>query len=382
MVFERRRECKPRTLSIAGVVVALLPLLALMGTVLVSAQTATAYTNYPAARDPGTLETLFEYGTAWRWLANDSSSAVARAQIMADCQDFGINTILVAMDSSLWGWMTDNPDPVAASMKIFADAGINLYASWNNSQDYISAGWDDMLGGHSIHQFIDLVLDWNYNHTDPDQKWKGIHFDLEPLSTAHGGGTDAVNEAHLELVASTFTTMRAHTVNGETIADQQLPVMMFADARYGTTLCAPVWGQVLSLIDVAQIEHYRWGGEGYADGIAFPVAYAANVLAKTIEMNRYFTVCVSCDELPKNSELADPYASCFQKGRSFYNAQKAALATYYAAAQPTYYRGQDNYHFAGGFYAYYGISEVTSYPSGTKLATRQPDYQLQYSPAQ
>ena len=331
--------------------------------------TATAYDQVgtpPAARDPGTLETLFEYGTAWRWLSNDSGSASARAQIIAACQDSGINTILVAMDQSLWSWMTDNPATVAANMKIFADSGINLYASWNNSQDYISAGWDDMVDGHSMHQFIDLILGWNYNHPDPDQKWKGIHFDLEPLDTAHGGGTDAVNEAHLELVATTFTAMRVHTVDGETIDDQGLPVMMFADARYGTTLCAPAWGRVLNLIDVAQIEHYRWGGEGYDDGIAFPVAYAANVLANTVEMNRYFTVCVSCDELPKNYELADPYYSCFQKGREFYNAQKAALAAYYSEAYPAYYRGQDNYHWSGGLYAYYAITRVTSYPTGTK----------------
>ena len=221
--------------------------------------------------------------------------------------------------------------------------------------------WEDVVDGHTWHEFFDAVLKWNKDH--PTARFTALAFDLEPPD----GSTDEQHRGHLEAIYPTMQTMRAHTVDGtETIESQDLPVVILASPGGPTAPIAPVFSQVVSIVDVVQIDHYRWGGEGYATALT-SVDLDAGVQAIVDSLGRYFTVSMSCDELPKNAELGeDPYNSRFSFGKAQYRADQAEYADRFEATHPGTFRGFDTYFDISGFMYWYLISDVSSYPSGTK----------------
>ena len=314
-------------------------------------QVSTAST-LPVARNPGDVNSLLTYGEAWRYLTD----ATDRAHLIKACQDFGINTLEANADASVLGWISSDPATVATGIAAFNAAGIQVWACWNSN----STGWDDVTNGHTWHEFVEAVLKYNKDH--PTAKFTGLQFDLEPS----GGSTTEQHRVFLTGVYATMQTMRGHTVDGtETIDSQQLTVAMFCDPRWGGTVCASAWAQVVSQLDVVEIEHYRWGGGGYADGIDYSLAYTANALAVVINQGRYFTCTLSCDELPKTIEASDPYGSRFNLGRQGYEQAMQDYANYYNAHYPNNFVGYTNYFDVGGFMYWFNIDSVTSSPTGT-----------------
>jgi hypothetical protein len=303
-------------------------------------------------RNPGYVNSLLTYGVAWRYLTN----ATDRAHLIKACQDFGINTVEVNFDATLYTKLSDEPSSVATGIAAFDAVGIQVWACWNSN----STGWDDDTDGHTWHEFFEAVLNWNKDH--PTAKFAGLQFDLEPSS----GSTTEQHRVFLEGVYATMQTMRGFTVDDtETLESQELTVAMFCDPRWGGTVCASAWAQVVSQLDVVEIEHYRWGGSSYAEGIDYSLAYTANALAVVINQGRYFTCTLSCDELPKTIEASDPYGSRFNLGREGYEQAMQDYADYYNAHYPDNFVGFTQYFDAGGFVYWFNIDSVTSSPSGT-----------------
>lgn len=307
------------------------------------------------ALDPGPTVSTFSYGLGFRYL----SEAATRRAFIDGCLAYGINTWICAFDASVFGWLQEEAT-VAAALQEFTDAGIRVWASRNNSQDQISAGFDDLVDGYSIHNFEDAVLMWNAAHA-PSQRFSGIHFDLEPLSASAGGGTAEVNRAHLEQVAETLATVRAHTISGQSVAGQSLPIILFADGRYGSALCLPAWEEVVNLIDMAQIEVYSW--DDSPTGIDTSVAYVEPIMTAVSSLARYFTACMSADELAKTKESR---GSRYHLGRAVFEQHRAAYDAYYGSRWPALYRGHDVYTTGeGGFNSWCFIQKGEVFPGGT-----------------
>jgi hypothetical protein len=354
MFFERRHKGNIQSLSVTGVVLALLLLVILMGTVLVGPQTATAYTVNAAAINPGTVNALMSYGVGWRYLTD----ATDRAHLIKACQDFGINTLAAQIDGSVFGWISSDPATVATGIQALNAAGIRVWASWNGG----SGGWSGYVAGHTWHEFFDAVLKWNKDH--PTAKFTGLEFDLEPGV----GKTDQEHLAHLQSVYAGMQTMRAHVVDGtETIASQKLPVIMWGNPLWGGTVCASAWAQVVSQLDVVEMDCNRWAGEEneYPQGIDASVAYNAKALAIVLAQGRYFICGLSCAELPKNLEASNPYISRFNLGRAAYQQAMQDYANYYKGLYPQNFIGYTSYYDIGGFMYWFNIDSVTSSPSGT-----------------
>ena len=160
------------------------------------------------------------------------------------------------IDPTVYAKLSEEPAAVAASIQAFNAAGIQVWACWNGN----NTGWDDDTDGHTWHEFFEAVLNWNKDH--PTARFTALQFDLEPSR----GSTTEQHKAFLEGVYATMQTMRGFTVDGtENIESQDLPVAMSRPAQVGEWPSAlTALSQVVSIVDVWQIDHYRWGDASHS----------------------------------------------------------------------------------------------------------------------
>lgn len=307
--------------------------------IFISAVTATA-------RDPGIINSTPNYGEAWRYL----TQSVHRDHFIKAMVDFGLTDYMAQVDATVFAKFTDEPASMAASIQAFNAAGIKVWASWNGI-----AGFDTVVGGHTMRQFAEAVLEWNISH--PAAKFFGMEFDLEPAD----GSTNAQHATHCANCATTLGTLRSYvSTSGGTVANQALPLALFAQPRWGVAEIIESFSLLVDQVDLVEMDHYQTDTTGT---IQTSCNSAIAALARTTQRGRYFMVYISVTENGASFEGGTRYGL----GRTAYEQAMAAYDAYYASN--SFYRGLGHY-FADNAWNHFEIIERDSIvaPSGVVAA--------------
>lgn len=305
--------------------------------------------------------TVHSYSAAWRWYTQPANTA----RFIKACLAAGITKVILQCDATVMMKFTEEPGNIATGIASIRAAGIQVFASWNCKG---TPGWDTLQDGFTLHQMTDFVFRHNVKY--PNSRFAGIEFDWEPVAKS----TMEQHAAHLEASITTIQTLRSYVLNidgvDQSVASQGLPLWMFCDPRWGREVCAEPWRRLCALLDVVEMEHYRFGAPGAAEGISTSVAYNTEALAIVIQAGKKFTTIISCVESSKYSDedMNDHHWET-RYGLGIVGCMTAILeyAGYYQGKYPNNYIGGGYYYDIDSFLHFHMIQSMTP-PTGTVRA--------------
>lgn len=307
-------------------------------------------------------QTVYSYSAAWRWLTQPAYTA----KFIAACKRYGITKAILQADATVMAKFTEEPDNIATAIASMKGAGIDVYAAWNCQG---TPGWDTLQDKYTLHQMIDFVFQHNVMY--PDARFAGLEFDWEPASDS----SMDQHANHLEACITTIQTLRAYSLafagTVQSVGSQGLPIWMFCDPRWGRDQCADPWGRLCELLDVIELECYRyggsWDGTDYPEGIDISVAYNGAALNLILLANKKFITIISVVESSKYSDEVDRYATRYGLGVDGCTKAIEALRDHYETLYPNNYLGGGYYYDIDSFLHFSLIQSITA-PTGNVVA--------------
>jgi hypothetical protein len=167
-----------------------------------------------------------------------------------------------------------------------------------------------------------------YSHDNPDCKFEGIHFDLEPP----GGSSLTQHAAYLAECTTFFQHIKTWSYDGETIASQGVALGMFVDPRWSRTQCAAAYSSLLRELDYVDIAAYRAPpGTGMSE--------VKGCVGLTVAEGRPFAITLETAEFSCSGDGATTYN---EEGKAGLENCMSVMRAYYKANYPGHFMGSSS----------------------------------------
>ncbi|MBN2098736.1 MAG: hypothetical protein JW753_03975 [Dehalococcoidia bacterium] len=284
----------------------------------------------------GEMKALYVW--SWSWQLFDK---VAEGQYFLDiCSEEGINTAFVAAgDSDVQDLIQNSPAKIRRFIQDANASGVRVYALLARMDYGVEA---------ALQPSVEAIL--KYNHDNPDCKFEGIHFDLEPP----GGSSLSQHAAYLAECTTFFQHLKTWSYDGENVASQDVALGMFVDPRWSSSACAANYSSLVRGLDYMDIAAYRAPPET-------GIASVQGCVDLTVAEGKPFDIALETAEFPYNSDGATTY---YEEGRAGLENCMSVMREYYKTNYADYCLGFAIHHYENSIQALH-IIKLVQWPSGT-----------------
>ncbi|MBN2097977.1 MAG: hypothetical protein JW753_00115 [Dehalococcoidia bacterium] len=301
--------------------------------------TSTSASSYDEVTIDSEMKAIYVW--SWSWQLFDKPT---EAEYFFDtCREEEIDTAFIAAtDSDVLDYIQNSPAKIRAFIEDANADGIQVYALLARMDYGIEA---------ALQPNVEAIL--KYNHDNPDCKFEGIHFDLEPP----GGSSLSQHAAYLAECTTFFQDMKTWSYDGETIASQSVALGMFVDPRWSRTTCAAAYSGLVRELDYMDIAAYRAPPET-------GMSEVQGCVDLTVAEGKAFAITLETAEFSYTSDGATTY---YEEGRAGLENCMSVMRAYYKANYSGHFMGFVIHHYENCISAWHTMNSI-QWPSGSYSA--------------